>query len=91
MIFDTNRPFVYIENVFDLWVQLIKNGGKNKSIAFIILFSVYINIYNIFFLNIYMQVFVYVCVCVYIYIYLSVSFRPYTLRIASERMSSRAN
>ncbi len=23
------RPFVYIENVLDLWVQLMKNGGKN--------------------------------------------------------------
>ncbi len=25
-----NRPFVYIEKVLDLWVQLVKNGGKNK-------------------------------------------------------------
>ncbi len=32
--------FVYIEKVLDLWVQLMKNGGKNKSVAFIILFSV---------------------------------------------------
>ncbi len=24
-----NRPFVYIEKVLDLWVQLMKNGGKN--------------------------------------------------------------
>ncbi len=36
-----NRPFVYIEKVLDLWVQLMKNGGKTKSVAFIILFSVY--------------------------------------------------
>ncbi len=28
-----NRPFVYIEKVLDLWVQLMKNGGKNKSVA----------------------------------------------------------
>ncbi len=33
-------PFVYIEKVLDLWVQLMKNGGKNKSVGFIILFSV---------------------------------------------------
>ncbi len=39
-IFERNRPFVYIEKVSDLWVQLMKNGGKNKSVAFIILFSV---------------------------------------------------
>ncbi len=39
---ERNRPFVYIEKVLDLWVQLMKNGGKNKSVAFIILFSVYI-------------------------------------------------
>ncbi len=30
---------MYIEKVFDLWVQLMKNGGKNKSVAFIILVS----------------------------------------------------
>jgi len=35
---------VYIEKVLDLWVQLMKNGGKNKSEAFIILFSVVISI-----------------------------------------------
>ncbi len=35
-------PFVYIEIVLDLRVQLMINGGKNKSVAFIILFSVYI-------------------------------------------------
>ncbi len=33
---------MYIEKVLDLWVQLMKNGGKNKSVAFIILFSVII-------------------------------------------------
>ncbi len=38
--FDRNRPIVYIEKVLDLWVQLMKNGGKNKSVAFIILVSV---------------------------------------------------
>ncbi len=31
---------MYIEKVLDLWVQLMKDGGKNKSVAFIILFSV---------------------------------------------------
>ncbi len=41
-IFEWNRPFVYIEKVLDLWVQLMKNEGKNKSVAFIFLFSVYI-------------------------------------------------
>ncbi len=40
-IFERNGPFVYIEKVLDLWVQLMKNGGKNKSVAFIILVSVY--------------------------------------------------
>ncbi len=39
-ISERNRPFVYIEKVLDLWVQLMKNGGKNKSVAFIIWFSV---------------------------------------------------
>ncbi len=29
----------------DLWVQLMKNGGKNKSVAFIILVSVCVYIY----------------------------------------------
>ncbi len=42
-IFERNRPFVYIEKVLDLWVQLMKYGGKNKSVAFIFLFSVYID------------------------------------------------
>ncbi len=45
-IFERNRPFVYIEKVLDLWVQLMKNGGKNKSVAFIILVIIYIYIYN---------------------------------------------
>ncbi len=40
-------PFVYIEKVLDLWVQLMKNGGKNKSVVFIILFSVYYNMKNL--------------------------------------------
>ncbi len=30
---------MYIEKVLDLLVQLTKNGGKNKSVAFLILFS----------------------------------------------------
>ncbi len=38
-IFERNRPFVYIEKDLDLWVQLMKNGGKN--VAFIILISVF--------------------------------------------------
>ncbi len=29
-----------IEKVLDLWVQLMKNGVKNKIVGFIILFSV---------------------------------------------------
>ncbi len=41
-IWERKRPFVYTEKVLDLWVQLMKNGGKNKSVAFIILFCVYI-------------------------------------------------
>ncbi len=32
---------MYIEKVLDLWVQLMKNGGKNKNVAFIILVSIY--------------------------------------------------
>ncbi len=32
---------MYIEKVLDLRVQLMKNGGKSKSVAFIFLFSVY--------------------------------------------------
>ncbi len=40
------RPFVYIEKVLDFLVQLMKNGGKNKSVAFIILFS--ISYHNVF-------------------------------------------
>ncbi len=31
---------MYIDKVLDLKVQLMKNGGKNKRVAFIILFSV---------------------------------------------------
>ncbi len=31
-------PFVYIEKVLDLWVQLMKKWGKNKSVEFIILY-----------------------------------------------------
>ncbi len=32
---------MYIEKVLDLGVQLMKNGGKNKNVAFKILFSIY--------------------------------------------------
>ncbi len=32
---------MYIEKVLDIGVQLMKNGGKNKSVAFIILVSVF--------------------------------------------------
>ncbi len=39
--FVNNMPFVYIEKVLDVWVQLMKNGDKNKSVAFIILFRRY--------------------------------------------------
>ncbi len=38
-------PVVYIENVLDLSVQLMTNGGKNKSFAFITLFTVCIYMY----------------------------------------------
>jgi len=31
---------MYIEKVLDLWVQLMTNGGKNKSVAFIISFRI---------------------------------------------------
>ncbi len=31
-IFERTRLFVYIEKVLDCWVQLMKNGGKNKII-----------------------------------------------------------
>ncbi len=34
------KSFVCIEKVLDLWVQLMKNGGKNSSVAIIILVSV---------------------------------------------------
>ncbi len=42
-IFERNRPFVYIEKVLDLLVQLMKNGGNIKSVAFIILVIVSIH------------------------------------------------
>ncbi len=42
-----NRPFVYIEKVLNLWVQLMKNGDKNKSVAFIILFSLYSSVLSV--------------------------------------------
>ncbi len=37
---EKDRPYVYVEKVSDIWVQLMKNGGKNKSVAFINLFSI---------------------------------------------------
>jgi len=36
---DKTAHFVYIEKVLDLGVQLMKNGGKTKTVEFIILFS----------------------------------------------------
>ncbi len=30
-IFERNRPFVYMEKVLDLWVQLMKNGGQKQK------------------------------------------------------------
>ncbi len=38
---------MYIGKILDLRVQLMKNGGKYKRVAFIILFSVYIYIYTL--------------------------------------------
>ncbi len=32
-IFERNSPFVYIEKALDLWVQLMKNGGKTKVLC----------------------------------------------------------
>lgn len=34
-IFERNGPFVYIEEVLELWAKLIKNGRKSKSVAFV--------------------------------------------------------
>ncbi len=42
---DNARPYVARICTQFLWVQLMKNGGKNRSVAFIILFSMYIYIY----------------------------------------------
>ena len=39
-IFERIRSFVCIENVLDLWFQVLKNGSKNTSVTFIFLFSV---------------------------------------------------
>ncbi len=33
-------PIVYIEKVSDFLFQLVKNGSENKSVAFILLFSI---------------------------------------------------
>ncbi len=35
---------MYIEKVLDLWVQLMKNGGKNKSVFIVFLTDIYIYI-----------------------------------------------
>ncbi len=43
-MFERNTPFVYIEKVLDLWVQLMKNEGKNKSCVYN--FVQYISEYN---------------------------------------------
>ncbi len=53
----------------------MKNGGKNKSVAFIILFSIYIYIYIYtqyilcIYIHIYKYIYVYVCIYIYIYIF----------------------
>ncbi len=44
-IFERNRPFVYIEQVLDL-SSAREKWGKNKSVEFIILFSVCIYIHG---------------------------------------------
>lgn len=38
--FESNGCFVHVRNVSYLWIQLMKNGSKNRSVAFIFLFSV---------------------------------------------------
>ncbi len=48
---------MYIEKVLDLWVQLMKNGGKNKSVAFIILVSVLTYNFTLFILFIYLFIY----------------------------------
>ncbi len=44
-IFERNKPFVYIEKVLDLWIQLLKNGGKNKCCVYNLVQHLYIYIY----------------------------------------------
>ncbi len=39
--FERNISIVYAEKVLDLLFQLVENGSKNKSVAFIFLFSVH--------------------------------------------------
>ncbi len=60
-IFERNRSFVCIEKVLDLWVQLMKNGGKNKSVVFIILFIVcswlWFKCHNVLFYKSYLQMY----------------------------------
>lgn len=36
-----NGSFAYVENVLDCWDPLMKNGSKNKIVAFIFLFCVF--------------------------------------------------
>ncbi len=67
----------------------MKNGGKNKSVAFIILFSVYIYIYiySVFYvyiqyilcIYIYISIYMYMCVYIYIYIYIYICIYIYFL------------
>ncbi len=71
---------MYIEKALDLWAQLMKNEGKNKSVAFIILFIAFyiflINCYGIFhkttsisFSFNYLLYNLYMYIYIYIYIY----------------------
>ncbi len=80
-MFERNRAFVYIEKVLDIWVQLMKNGGKNKIFVCIILVNVYIwemaehvYYYTLLYVCVHVRlrvcVCVRVCVCIYLFIYL---------------------
>ncbi len=47
----------------------MKNGGKNKSVAFIILFSNYMCIYIYIYTHIYIYIYIYVCMYIYVCVY----------------------
>ncbi len=70
-------PFVYIEKVLDLWVQLMKNGGKNKSVAFIILISIYMSSVSI-------------CV-VFVYLFISVGKITDPLNLLCNRYADKSS